>query len=99
MAAASRDSSSALTGQISVIDEGIEFQNLRKMLDEEPFRVHFFQAVRMLQTNGPGTQASRIFCHAARGDDPLLGSDFARVSSQRDLPIAAHGKRADEHDG
>lgn len=49
MAAASRDSSSALTGQISVVDERIEFQNLRKMLDEEPFRVHFFQAVRMIQ--------------------------------------------------
>jgi len=32
-----------------VIDEGMEFQNLRKTLDEEPFRVHFFQAVRMLQ--------------------------------------------------
>ena len=49
MAAASRNSSTALTGQTSVIDERVEFQNLRKMLDEEPFRVHFFQAVRMLQ--------------------------------------------------
>jgi type VI secretion system protein ImpH len=49
MAAASWDPITALTGQTSVIDERVEFQNLRKMLDEEPFRVHFFQAVRMLQ--------------------------------------------------
>ena len=47
MAAESRDSSAALTGQTH-IDEPA-FRNLRKMLEEEPFRVHFFQAVRMLQ--------------------------------------------------
>jgi len=46
MAAESRDSSAALTGQ--AIEESA-FRNLRKMLEEEPFRVHFFQAVRMLQ--------------------------------------------------
>jgi type VI secretion system protein ImpH len=49
MAAESWDPSIALTGQTSVIEEGLEFLNLRKMLDEEPFRVHFFQAVRLLQ--------------------------------------------------
>jgi type VI secretion system protein ImpH len=49
MAAESWDPSIALTGQTSIIKEGLEFENLRKMLDEEPFRVHFFQAVRMLQ--------------------------------------------------
>ena len=49
MAAESWDSSSAVTGQTSGNDERPEFRNLRKMLDEEPFRVHFFQAVRMLQ--------------------------------------------------
>jgi type VI secretion system protein ImpH len=49
MAAESWDSSSAVTGQTKVNDEEPELGNLRKMLDEEPFRVHFFQAVRMLQ--------------------------------------------------
>ena len=49
MAAESWDSSSAVTGQTSGNDEAPEFRNLRKMLEEEPFRVHFFQAVRMLQ--------------------------------------------------
>lgn len=47
MAAESRDSSAALTGQTSNNESA--FRNLRKMLEEEPFRVHFFQAVRMLQ--------------------------------------------------
>jgi type VI secretion system protein ImpH len=47
MAAESRNSSSALTGQTQ--NEEPEFRNLRSMLEEEPFRVHFFQAVRMLQ--------------------------------------------------
>jgi type VI secretion system protein ImpH len=49
MAAESWNTSTALTGQTSIVKEGLEFENLRKMLDEEPFRVHFFQAVRMLQ--------------------------------------------------
>ena len=49
MAAESWDSSPAVTGQTSGKDDGPDFRNLRKMLDEEPFRVHFFQAVRMLQ--------------------------------------------------
>ena len=47
MAAESRDSSAAVTAQIKI--EESAFQSLRKMLEEEPFRVHFFQAVRMLQ--------------------------------------------------
>ena len=47
MAAESWDSSSALTGQTH--HEEPEFRNLRGMLEEEPFRVHFFQAVRLLQ--------------------------------------------------
>ena len=49
MAAESRNSSSALTVQTTTSDERPEFANLRKLLEEEPFRVHFFQAVRMLQ--------------------------------------------------
>ena len=49
MAAESWDSSSAVTGQAIENAEGHEFRNLRRMLEEEPFRVHFFQAVRMLQ--------------------------------------------------
>jgi type VI secretion system protein ImpH len=49
MAAESWDSSAAVTAQESGKDDRPEFRNLRKLLDEEPFRVHFFQAVRMLQ--------------------------------------------------
>jgi type VI secretion system protein ImpH len=49
MAAESWDSSSAVTGQTKGMDEKPEIRNLRNMLEEEPFRVHFFQAVRMLQ--------------------------------------------------
>jgi len=49
MAAESWDSSAALSAQQSRTDDGPDFRNLRKMLDEEPFRVHFFQAVRLLQ--------------------------------------------------
>jgi type VI secretion system protein ImpH len=49
MAAESRDASSAVTGQTEENKERPEFRHLRRMLDEEPFRVHFFQAVRMLQ--------------------------------------------------
>ena len=49
MAAESRDSSSALTGQTTTSDEKPELANLRKLLEEEPFRVQFFQAVRLLQ--------------------------------------------------
>ncbi len=47
MAAKSRYSSPALTGQITM--DQVALCNIRKMLEEEPFRVHFFQAVRMLQ--------------------------------------------------
>jgi type VI secretion system protein ImpH len=49
MAAESWDSSAAVSAQESGKDDRPEFRNLRSMLDEEPFRVHFFQAVRMLQ--------------------------------------------------
>jgi len=49
MAAESWDSSAAVSAQESGKDDRPDFRNLRKMLDEEPFRVHFFQAVRMLQ--------------------------------------------------
>ena len=49
MAAESRDSSPAVTAQATTSDERPELANLRKLLDEEPFRVHFFQAVRLLQ--------------------------------------------------
>lgn len=49
MATESWDPSSAVTAQTSGNDEAPEFRNLRKMLEDEPFKVHFFQAVRMLQ--------------------------------------------------
>lgn len=49
MAAESRDTSPAVTGQTSEEHEAAPLHNLLRMLKEEPFRVHFFQAVRMLQ--------------------------------------------------
>jgi type VI secretion system protein ImpH len=49
MAAESWDSSSAVTGQTVKSNEQLAFSSLRRMLEEEPFRVHFFQAVRVLQ--------------------------------------------------
>jgi len=49
MATESWNASPVVTVQTNGEDERLEFSGLRKMLDEEPFRVHFFQAVRMLQ--------------------------------------------------
>jgi type VI secretion system protein ImpH len=49
MATESWDSSSALTGQTSEYVDAVGFESLRKMMEDEPFRVHFFQAVRLLQ--------------------------------------------------
>jgi type VI secretion system protein ImpH len=49
MAAESWDSSSAVTGQKTESHEQPALSSLRVMLEDEPFRVHFFQAVRMLQ--------------------------------------------------
>ena len=53
MAAESWDSSTALTPQKPETDPQPVFSALRKMLEEEPFRVHFFQAVRLLQKMEP----------------------------------------------
>lgn len=47
MATESGNTSPAVAGQTK--NEEAAFSHLRKMLEEEPFRVHFFQAVRMLQ--------------------------------------------------
>jgi len=47
MATESRDASTALT--VPTANAEPVLNNLRRMLEEEPFRVHFFQAVRMLQ--------------------------------------------------
>ena len=47
MATESRDASTALTVPTANAEPALN--NLRRMLEEEPFRVHFFQAVRMLQ--------------------------------------------------
>jgi len=49
MATESWDSSTPVTGHTSAINDQPEYRNLRRMLEEEPFRVQFFQAVRMLQ--------------------------------------------------
>jgi type VI secretion system protein ImpH len=47
MATESRDASTAVTVPTANAEPALN--NLRRMLEEEPFRVHFFQAVRMLQ--------------------------------------------------
>jgi type VI secretion system protein ImpH len=49
MAAESWNASSAVTGQTSENAERTGLGKIRKLLEEEPFRVHFFQAVRLLQ--------------------------------------------------
>ena len=49
MAAESWDASPVVTGPKFANHERPEFRNVRQLLEEEPFRVHFFQAVRMLQ--------------------------------------------------
>jgi type VI secretion system protein ImpH len=49
MATESRSSISAVTTLHTGYGEGPAFEKLRRLLAEEPFRVHFFQAVRMLQ--------------------------------------------------
>jgi len=53
MATESRDTSLVVTGQTAETCEQIARSSLRRMLEEEPFRVHFFQAVRMLQKMEP----------------------------------------------
>ncbi|MGA9669835.1 MAG: type VI secretion system baseplate subunit TssG [Terracidiphilus sp.] len=53
MAAESWDSSSAVIGQTVESKEQPEVSSLRRMIEEEPFRVHFFQAVRLLQKMEP----------------------------------------------
>jgi type VI secretion system protein ImpH len=49
MATESRDASPVVSNERIKEDAQPAFSSVRKMLDEEPFRVHFFQAVRMLQ--------------------------------------------------
>ena len=53
MAAESWDPGTALTPQSPEPDPQPAFSAVRKMLEEEPFRVHFFQAVRLLQKMEP----------------------------------------------
>jgi len=49
MATESGNASPAVTGQMSESNQSAAIRNLRGMMEDEPFRVHFFQAVRMLQ--------------------------------------------------
>jgi type VI secretion system protein ImpH len=49
MATESWNASPAVTGQENESEELPGYRDLRRMMEEEPFRVHFFQAVRMLQ--------------------------------------------------
>jgi hypothetical protein len=89
MATESRDAGVAVTAARQTKQERRAklSSSIRKMLDEEPFRVHFFQAVRMLQKDGDRTQAGGLLHHAAAGDDSLLSAHFAGVSAQRDLRL------------
>ena len=52
MATTRREPSTALAGQ-QQIENQPDFRSMRKLLEEEPFRVQFFQAVRMLQRMEP----------------------------------------------
>lgn len=49
MASESRDPSAIVTALGTEAEPNPGYANLRRMLEEEPFCVHFFQAVRMLQ--------------------------------------------------
>ena len=49
MATASRHQGVVIEQGIGLESDGAEFRMLREMLQDEPFRVHFFQAVRMLE--------------------------------------------------
>lgn len=49
MATTSGEPGTPLAGQDGQPKNQVDFRNMRKLLEEEPFRVQFFQAVRMLQ--------------------------------------------------
>ena len=49
MATKSRETGTTLAEQEEQPKDQADFRNMRKLLEEEPFRVQFFQAVRMLQ--------------------------------------------------
>ena len=49
MATTRRHESAVIENGLALESDGAQFELLRKMLEDEPFRVHFFQAVRMLQ--------------------------------------------------
>jgi type VI secretion system protein ImpH len=49
MATKSRNPGPAVAGPSNETADAVAFQRLRQTLREEPFRVHFFQAVRLLQ--------------------------------------------------
>ena len=53
MAAASRNASTAIVVNPLLRPEAAAFEDLRQMLEDEPFRFHFFQAVRLLQRMQP----------------------------------------------
>ena len=61
MATESGNASPAVTLQATSSDAKPELANLRRMLEEEPFRVHFFQAVRLLQKMETGLKPVGYF--------------------------------------
>ena len=53
MATTSGEPGTPLAGRDGQPRNQADFRNMRKLLEEEPFRVQFFQAVRMLQRMEP----------------------------------------------
>jgi type VI secretion system protein ImpH len=61
MAAESWNASTAVTTQSIAKGKAPDYRNLRKLLEEEPFRVRFFQAVRLLQKMDPESKPVGYF--------------------------------------
>lgn len=92
MATTSRGTSVALSMQDTVNPEVARFDRIRKLLEEEPFRVHFFQAVRMLQRMNkdrnpvgyfitPQEETIRFSSHTSLGFPPSELHDLQRLEN------------------
>ena len=86
MAAESRNSSSALTGQTSIKSMNEPSSRIfARLLDEEPFRVHFFQAVRMLQRMDQELRPVGYFVTPKGETIRFSAKTSLALSAQRDL--------------
>ncbi len=86
---------SAPQNEIDQIDQPDQpkLREIRKLLDQEPFRVQFFQAVRMLQRIEAPAQAGGVFCHSAGRGGAFCLATYAGLSRQPDSRDAAAGER------